>query len=406
MRAAIVAFALALTLFSIALMLADYSRHPAETHLGMLLGRFYLQDDFWSIEELRPRIRAIGYASAAKVIKPVLERDASSAYRWTDLGEIFSRADDKLRAEYCYRRAEELAPHDPQILYAVADFYANEGRIFAAVRRFAAILTLMTATKSDILTNGVFNYYERIEIRKLGLLEQAIPDAENARAYTRYMIQKGDPLAAKEVWQWIRGRAFDDEPLTIGYVNFLFQKKEFDAAEVAWTQCFAGRKDGYGRLLPVFNGGFEYEWTGGVPDWRFDGWNGVRVVRDHASSFEGQFSLRIDFSGNDNPDFHHVQETVFVQPGVYRFEAHVRTEKVTSDQGILFRIVSARDGKALAETDALTGTNDWKRLNSTVQIPHGTRLVMVELTRLRSIRIDNQLTGTVWIDDVKLTRVE
>jgi hypothetical protein len=372
----------------------------------MRLGRLYLRDDFWSIEQMRPRIQAIGYASAEKAIKPVLERDASSAYRWTDLGEIYSRADDQRRAEYCYRRAEELAPHDPQILYAVGDFYAAEGRTSAAVTRFAGILTLMTATKTDVLTNGVFNYYERIGIRRLGLLGQAIPDAENARAYMRYTMQQAEPLAAQEVWQWIRQKAFEDEPLTIAWVNFLFAKKEFEAAEDAWTQGFAGRKDGYGPLAPVFNGGFEYAWTGGVPDWRFDGWNGVKVVRDHASRFEGEFSLRIDFSGNDNPDFHHVQETVFVEPGVYRFEAHARTEKITSDQGIRFRIVSGQDGKPLAQTDALTGTNDWKRLNTMVQIPHGTRLVTVEVTRQRSIRIDNQLTGTAWIDDVKLTRVE
>jgi hypothetical protein len=169
---------------------------------------------------------------------------------------------------------------------------------------------------------------------------------------------------------------------------------------------FRGTQGRVWEVIPVFNSGFEYESSSGVPDWHFDGLNGVSVVRDRASHFEGQFSLRIDFSRKDNLDFHHVQETVFVQPGIYRFDAHARTEKITSDQGIRFRIVSARDGEALAETDALTGTNDWKRLNSTVRIPHGIRVVSVQLTRLPSLRFDNQLSGTAWIDDVKLTRVE
>jgi hypothetical protein len=242
-------------------------------------------------------------------------------------------------------------------------------------------------------------------VRKNGLLEQAIPDAASARDYLRYLMQEGDTAAVREVWQWMRGKTFDDEPLTIDYVDFLFRKKQFDAAEDAWLQHFAARKDGYSRLSPVFNGGFEYELTRGIPDWHFDGSDGVKVRRDHASRFEGEFSLRVDFSGNDNPDFHEVHQTVFVQPGTYRFEAHARTANITSDQGIGFRIFSVQDGKPLAETEALTGTNDWKRLDTTLEVPRGTSLVSVQLARRRSLRIDNQLTGTAWVDAVKLIRV-
>src|SRR5436190_18922939 len=112
MRTAIIALAGGLAVSSAALILADFSHYPAETPAGIRLGRLSVRDDFWSIEQMRPRIESIGYASAAKVLGPVLERDASSAYRWTDLGEVFSGAGDRSRAVYCYRRAEELAPHD------------------------------------------------------------------------------------------------------------------------------------------------------------------------------------------------------------------------------------------------------------------------------------------------------
>lgn len=388
-------------------MLGDYRRPPAETPLGLLLGRLGLENDFWSIEQMRPRVTTIGYASARKVLGPVLDRDASSAYRWTDMGEVFTAAADLPKAEYCYRMAAQLAPHDPEILSAIGAFYATEGNTEASVAALSAILRLPGASSDPILKHNVFVYYERLGIRSKGLLSQALPDAPSARDYLRYLMRESpNTPAAEQVWRWILSRSFEDEPLTIDYVNFLFAKKQFDAAQDAWLSQFSSRGDGYSRRSPVFNGGFEYEWTAGLPDWRFDALNGVNARRDRGSTFDGQYSLRIDFTGNDNPDFHNVQESVFVQPGLYRLEGHIRTREITSEQGVRLRVVSATDGRVLAETEDLTGTNDWKRLDTVVQIPPGVRVVTLQVARRRSIRIDNQLTGTAWVDSVKLTRVE
>lgn len=404
MRAIITALSCALLFSAATLTFADYSNTGAETRLGMSLSRLYFLDDFWSIERLRPRVPAIGYSTAIQVLSPVLDRDSSSAYRWTDLAEAFTGAGDHVRAGYCYRRAGELAPHDPQILLAVGDFYFNQGDYRAAVGRFSAVLKLMEAPSGDPLTQNVFVYYERMGIRRQNLMDEAIPDAANARAWLRYLMAQASPAAAGDAWAWLRAHDFEDEPLTIDYTDYLYRKGKFDAAQEAWLSHFAGRRDGYSRLSPVFNGGFEYAFTRAVPDWRFDSIDGVQVRRDHALRFSGEYSLRIDFSGNDNPDFHHVRETVFVEPGAWRFEAHVRTEGITSDRGVGFRIAPL-EGKPFAETETLTGTNDWKRLNATVEVPGGTRLLQIEVVRPRSIRIDNQLTGTAWIDDVKLTRI-
>jgi hypothetical protein len=406
MRAAAGLFSCALILASAAMMLADYSQPPAETPFALQLSSHYLEDDFWSIEQMRPGVARLGYPLAARVLGPVLDRDASSAYRWTDLAEVFDGAGDREKAEYCYHRAGELAPHDPQILVAVGDFYTRQGDARAAVSRFAIVLSQMGGAPGDILTHNVFVYYERLGIRKNGLLDKAIPDAPSARAYLRYLMMDTDGPVPQDVWRWMQSKTYDDEPLAIDYESFLLRKKQIDAAQEVWLQRFASRKDGYSLSLPVFNGGFEYEFTGGDPDWHFDAIDGVKVKRDHASRFDGLYALRVDFTGNDNPDFHNFHETIFVQPGRYRFEAHVRTAHITSDQGVGFRLVSAQDGKVLADTPLLTGTNDWKRLDATFEIPPGTRLINVQFVRHRSIRIDNQLTGTAWLDEVKLQRVQ
>ena len=140
-------------------------------------------------------------------------------------------------------------------------------------------------------------------------------------------------------------------------------------------------------------------------DWHFNGFNGVNVLRDAETFDEGQFSLRIEFAGNNNPDFRHVSQIVFVTPGRYRFEAHIRTAGITSDQGVRFSIRGSGSNRLLAETDALTGTNSWRRTEAEVDVPAGITMAEVALVRHRSIRIDNQLTGIAWIDAVKLTRL-
>lgn len=398
--------------------LSDYSHPAAESPLGIRLARFYLTDDFWSIEEMRSRINRIGFGTAALAFIPALERNSASAFLWCDAGEALlangdaqaangqaqGANDNEQRAAYCYHTAASLAPHDARILFAVADYYTRIGDPPHAVPPFAAILTL---TDDQILTYNVFTYFERLQARRNGLLEEAIRDARAGRGYLRYLIAKDDPAAVHQLWNLAQERSYDDDRLTEDYTAFLLRKKQFAAAAEAWGSHFSGRDDGYPESTLVFNGGFEYELTGSDLDWRFDGFSGVKVDRDRQSRYEGQYSLRIGFAGNDNPDFHHVRQLVFVQPGRYRFEAQMRTDLITSDEGVRFRIQTAeRNAPLLVETAPLTGTNAWRRVTAEFEVPPGFRMVAVELARRRSIRIDYQLTGTAWIDAVRLTHLQ
>jgi hypothetical protein len=66
-----VTFFACITIAAGALMPGDYSRPPAETSRGLQLGRLGLENDYWSIEQMRPQVTAIGYASARNVLGPV-----------------------------------------------------------------------------------------------------------------------------------------------------------------------------------------------------------------------------------------------------------------------------------------------------------------------------------------------
>lgn len=219
-------------------------------------------------------------------------------------------------------------------------------------------------------------------------------------------MEETDIEAVSQAWTWVRRRGFDDDSLALDYASYMLRNKRPKAAFAGWSAHFADRRDGYPQSTPVFNGGFEYELTGGALDWRLEAFNGVTVARDADVSYEGHFSLRTEFLGNDNPDFHHLRQLVTVPPGRYRFEAQVKTLRITSDEGVGFTIRADRETNPLSvDTVALTGTNEWTRLEVEVDVPAGTGAVQIALQRRRSLRIDSQLTGTAWIDAVRLTRV-
>jgi len=92
-----------------------------------------------------------------------------------------------------------------------------------------------------------------------------------------------------------------------------------------------------------------------------------------------------------------------VTPGVYRFHALIRTEGLTTDQGIRFRI---SDAEAQARLDVIigqsTGSMLWSPVEYDLVVPQATRLLQVQVIRQPSLRFDNKVAGTAWVDDLRL----
>jgi len=383
---------------------ADYYHPQAESELGVQLGHLYLQYDYRAMEEMLSRLDASTFPTGRIAFISALERNAGSASRWYDAGDALWASGDSLRADYSYRRAASLAPRDAGIFFMLADHYTTVKDPVRAVPALAAVLRL---TDDNVFSGNVFNFLEIVQARQNGLLDSAIPNKTAGQGYLRYLIGLDDSSGVRDVWNLVRRRGYDDDQMTRDYTSFLLGKKQFDAAADAWTAHFSSRNADTQHPPLLFNGSFERELTASAFDWSFDRANGVSVERDPASHYDGAYSLRIAFSGNDNPDFHGLKQLVVLKPGRYRFQAQVRTDRITSDEGIRFRIQAADGSRFLpVETPALAGTNQWKSLAADFDVAPGVRALEVQLARRRSIRIDYQLTGTVWIDALTLTRLQ
>jgi len=121
----------------------------------------------------------------------------------------------------------------------------------------------------------------------------------------------------------------------------------------------------------------------------------------------GSRSLCVRFDGKHNLAFGHVAQYAAVEPDTaYRLTAWVRTEGITTDSGPRIGVYDPLDRAALsAETGNLTGTAAWQEQTLEFRTPPETRIVIVQVVRPPSRKLDNQIAGTLWLDDVSLSPI-
>lgn len=231
-----------------------------------------------------------------------------------------------------------------------------------------------------------------------------ITDAPNARAYLKFLTSVEIPErndAVEQTWNWLAGKGYADDGLAAEYSRFMIAQQKFEQADRAWKGHFTRRTDGDPANL-AFNGSFEYEFLNGTAlDWHYDGPEAVHAIRDTAVSFAGKASTRLEFTANDNPDFHHFSLLLPLKPGRYRLSGRIKTASVTGDEGIRLRAAAS----VPAETAAVSGTADWTELMTDFEVTAAKPAVEIQVARRRSLRIDNQLKGTAWVDAVRVVKL-
>ena len=281
-----------------------------------------------------------------------------------------------------------------------ASFYFSDHDISRAVSATATILAI--TPEYDEL---VFGLYDGFAIDRDLLRRSLSEDRRAGIAMLRHEVAT-TPQDAGETWAWLKNRGWASDQLAAEYVNHLLQSQDRRAAFVIWTDWVGRRCPDFPHANRVFNGRFEYESTGAAFDWNSQPIAGVEVAREEHSGRTGATALKITFSGTDNIDFAHVSQRVNVNQGRYAFSALLRSEDLTSDQGVRFRISDAdRPERLNVTTDQVLGTAGWKRVEAMVAVPPGSELLNVQVHRAPSMKFDNKIAGSVWIDDVKFSRI-
>ena len=336
---------------------------------------------------------------AITTFRSVLQRDPQDPYRWADLGEAFLEAGEKEEARECYGQVLALAPQSAPLLLRVANFHFQIGEAKKALSITARILTLIPDYDSII-----FSEYTRLVDRPEDVLLYGLPEDRRAViSWLQYLMQAGRLDDAQRTWDFIIGHEDADDALTGEYVEFLIRQGHPDSAAAAWAQHLGARADDYDKSTYLFNGDFESDPAQSPFDWNVARSDGVEVTRDCTTAWSGKCSLRLSFTGTRNFGFAAASQLAFVRPGTYRFHAFIRTEALTTDQGIRFRISDADVPARLDEVfGQFTGSTPWLSIDHDLVVGPKTRLLRVEVIRQPSMKFDNRVDGTAWIDQLKL----
>jgi len=226
-----------------------------------------------------------------------------------------------------------------------------------------------------------------------------------------FFISQRRADAALAVWQRMLDLHLTFEmKQAMPLVNDLIRQDRLAEAVRSWREAL--RATNWPADTPiggslVFDGRFEHDALNGGFAWWMVPTSGAQYGFDTAVTHSGPRSLRVTFNGSANLDFAQLQQYVAVEPGRrYRLSCFLRTEGISTESGVAFEVEDARDPPALNQfTPALTGTHPWTPAEVEFTTGPGTHLLLISLRRKPSQRLDNKLSGTVWVADVSLAPV-
>jgi hypothetical protein len=324
---------------------------------------------------------------------------------WADLGAAYDWAGRSNDALDAFLHAQRLFPNSPEINWRLANFYVRAGKAPDALRTLELVLQ-----EDGTAGRRVFTLATNATHDKNALLKMLPAQSPVFFDYLDFLIERGDIAGAELVWDRILqlGLPFDLRQ-AFPYVDALIQHAELEQMSKVWSvlaQRFPAQVQ-----LPVHssnlvtNGGFESEILNGGLDWRVFPIEGAVVSIDSVGVLEGAHALRITFDGSRNLDYGHVFQYVPVQPKTrYRFSSHMRVQGITTDSGLGLQVCDAYNlGNIFVSPENLVGTSGWSEQHAEFTTFADTRLLLVRVIRPASGKLDNQIAGTVWIDDIRLT---
>src|SRR5713226_2053749 len=363
---------------------------PTNPENWYLLGRYWQ----YTLDDPDPTRAIVNFRHA-------LSLNPRYADAWLDLGAVSESEGDLSGARNAY-------PVSAAVAWRYGNFLLRQGEVpqaLAEIRR---------AVYSDPKRSAeAFSRCWRVDPNVESVLGNVIPPDRAAYLDVIRELAAADQLAAAlVVWQRLVSLHPRMSPAdVISFADFLIQKGHFDDAHRIWQEAFqlsdVVTGDPPGSVL--WDGGFESNVRGGGFAWAFPAPSpGVQTVLDRRQKHTGKQSLRLFFDGKRNTNYDGVCTNAEVRPETtYRFSAWVRTQALTSDEGVRFRLSWFSDSRASGFTDSQDsrGTQPWTPVEMPWTSGKDVRRARVCVLRNPSRGLDARIQGTAWIDDISLVPV-
>jgi hypothetical protein len=304
-----------------------------------------------------------------------------------------TRNGEKDKARAALGRLSELTPNSIAYLWEGSILALRLGDTTMAMK------DLRTVAKADPRRRTrVFDMCWKVIGDPDPILQNVVSD-EVLPSYLSYLISKDRLNETYAVWNRMGEKKIDHEDSELRYVDFLLKRGDVDMAAVVWNKVFPGAKND----SLVWNGSFENEPVGRGFDWRIGKVEGVKIDFDAAKKTNGEKSLRLKFSGENNVNFSQVSQIIPVEPGSdYTLTSNISTEDITTRNGIGWEVIC---NGMREKSETVTGTVDWIDNDLTFTTPPDCRFINLRLRRFKSNKLDKYISGTAWVDNVNLFKL-
>lgn len=308
---------------------------------------------------------------------------------WLGLAELYIESGEAGKARTTLGRADEIIPSSVGLLWESSMLsltLGDTGRALEKLRKVAKADPARRETVFDIchdLGSGPQLILDEVVSR------EALPD------YIRYLIRRDMKAETYPAWERAVREGAVPDGLALGYVDYLISRGDVVTARSIWDGLYPGGADS-----GVWNGGFEKDTESRGFDWRIDKAEGFEIGYDYRNKTEGERSLRLEFSGENNVEFLHVRQVVPVEPSShYLLTSYIATDNITTRNGIAWEVYCPGLD---AVSEVYTGTVDWTTAQVAFDTPPGCNYVDIRVRRFKSDKLDNLISGEAWIDNVSL----
>lgn len=349
----------------------------------------------WNLANSQPE-RAIAYLERAVQLNP------HATATWLDLAVAYEAQGQLARAAQAYQNAQRTFPASAEVAWSYGSFLLRRGDPMQA----AACIQRALVTHEELSPAAVAEFW-RAGFSAAWILDHVLPAQPSAYLQAMdFFLNQGETAAAQQAWDRIVARQAATPLLeSVKLVNAWLAEKQVSAARSVWMQALAlaGVPAPNDQQL-IFNGTFTRDPLNGGFDWHLESAPGVRISLDPLVTCSGQRALRMEFDGTQNNDFRQVYQIVPITAGRrYRLQACLRTQQLTTDQGILLAITPLdQPDRELAATPALNGTAPWTTLTAEFTAGPDLHAVVVWVRRHPSTRLENRIAGVAWVDNVRL----
>ena len=325
----------------------------------------------------------------------------ANAMYWIGLAKVLESTGELDASSSALERAIKLNPTYEKSRWMKVNLLLSRASTIEALNQLRLIIDEHPPER-----RRAFNVLKMITRNDVELiLEEGIPHKqEPMESYLSFLMWEKNTEGVMIVWKALSDGFEISSYFAAKYINYLVSVGEIWKAR-RYSDAYEGRVFFTGAQELISNNGFEDDICDNRLCWWIDPVQGASVRIDGGVSFKGGRSLKIEFDGSENVDFRHLFKVLPLEPNTpYLLKASVKSEGITTTNGLFMEFYGIGGCKFYSTSKAVTGSGDWTELRIDVNTPPGCRAGTVRFRRLKSDKIDNLIGGTLWIDDVRLSR--